>query len=250
MPLRRALRSAGDALLAKGGYRLTSLAHDIQDDDFQRLYERCKPYTMTSDQRMFGLHVAMRYLARGGVAGDVVECGVWRGGSAMLAALNLLDDPKPRHLYLYDTFTGMPKPTDLDVVAATGVRAAVTWLANETSDHNAWCYAPFDDVRANLASTGFPADRLHLIEGKVEDTLPACAPEQIALLRLDTDWYESTRHELVNLYPRLARGGVLIIDDYGHWAGSRQAVDEFFAALSEPPMLVPLDYTGRLAIKA
>ena len=71
-------------------------------------------------------------------------------------------------------------------------------------------------------------------------------PERIALLRIDTDWYESTRHELVHLYPRLSPGGVLIIDDYGHWQGARKAVDEYFQA---GLFLNHIDYTGRLAIK-
>ena len=109
--------------------------------------------------------------------------------------------------------------------------------------------AGFDEVRRNLASTGYPSDRLHFIRGRVEDTIPASAPESIALLRLDTDWYESTRHELTHLYPRLVRGGVLIIDDYGHWQGARQATDEYFSVLGSPVLLHRIDYTGRIAVK-
>jgi hypothetical protein len=100
-----------------------------------------------------------------------------------------------------------------------------------------------------VLSTGYPADRLHLVQGKVEDTLPGAAPARIALLRLDTDWYESTRHELVHLYPRLVPNGVLIIDDYGDWVGAKEAVDEYFAAQPFQPFLSRMDHTGRLAIK-
>jgi hypothetical protein len=84
----------------------------------------------------------------------------------------------------------------------------------------------------------------------VERTVPAAAPPALALLRLDTDWYESTRHELEHLYPRLSAGGVLIIDDYGHWKGSRRATDEFIAATPDFGLLSRIDGTGRLAIKS
>jgi hypothetical protein len=105
---------------------------------------------------------------------------------------------------------------------------------------NEWCVAGVQSVRKNVLSTGYPEEKLHLVQGKVEDTLPAAAPERIALLRLDTDWYESTRHELVHLYPRLVPNGVLIIDDYGDWVGAKEAVDEFLSRM---------DNTGRLIIK-
>lgn len=114
---------------------------------------------------------------------------------------------------------------------------------------SSWCYASIEDVRANLSGTGYDEARLHFVKGKVEDTIPEHAPEEIALLHLDTDWYESTRHELEHLYPRLARGGVLIIDDYGHWEGARRATDEFFTAAGIHLLLNRLDYTGRIAVK-
>jgi len=104
-------------------------------------------------------------------------------------------------------------------------------------------------VQANLGRTGYPAERIHYVKGKVEETIPATLPSRIALLRLDTDWYESTRHELQHLYPLLSTHGVLIIDDYGHWQGARQAVDEYFAASAEPVFLHRVDYTARLVVK-
>jgi O-methyltransferase len=103
-------------------------------------------------------------------------------------------------------------------------------------------------VRATLLETGYPAERLHLHRGPVEETLPRQSPGPLALLRLDTDWYKSTLHELEHLYPLLAGGGILIIDDYGHWQGARRAVDEYFA--DSPPLLLNrIDYTGRIAVK-
>ena len=110
-------------------------------------------------------------------------------------------------------------------------------------------YAGQPMVRDYLLSSGYPEERLHFVAGRVEDTLPAQAPAEIALLRLDTDWYESTRHELVHLYPRLSEGGVLLVDDYGHWAGAKRAVDEYFATEAPPLLLSRIDYTGRIGIK-
>jgi hypothetical protein len=108
---------------------------------------------------------------------------------------------------------------------------------------------PAEVVRERVESTGYPPERIHLIEGRVEDTLPATAPDRLALLRLDTDWYASTRHELLHLYPLLGDGGVLIVDDYGHYEGARQAVDEYFAERGETVLLQRIDYTGRMAVK-
>jgi len=98
-----------------------------------------------------------------------------------------------------------------------------------------------------MASTGYNMNRVHLHRGLVEETIPRFAPDRISILRLDTDWYESTKHDLVHLWPRLSPGGILIIDDYGHFAGARDAVDEFFA--SQPIFLFRVDYTVRMAVK-
>jgi hypothetical protein len=114
---------------------------------------------------------------------------------------------------------------------------------------NSWHYVPVEEVRAAVLSTGYPAERVHMVEGKVEDTLPGAAPERIAVLRLDTDWYASTKHEMEQLYPRLSPGGVLILDDYGHYEGARQAVDEYFAEHGGRPLLSRVDYTGRVGVK-
>jgi predicted O-methyltransferase YrrM len=105
-------------------------------------------------------------------------------------------------------------------------------------------------VRETVARAGYPAERIHFVKGAVEETIPRTLPGPLALLRLDTDWYQSTRHELVHLYPLLAPGGVLIVDDYGHWQGAARAVDEYFAAHPPGPLLTRIDYTGRLAVKA
>jgi hypothetical protein len=214
----------------------------------QAIVSRVAPYTLTSLDRRAGLILAVDYVVKQGIAGDIVECGVWRGGSMMAVALALMArGDTSRHLYLYDTYEGMSEPTAEDR-SHTG-EAAEAQLARTARGEGVWCEAGLDDVQANLWSTGYPRDKIHFIQGKVEDTIPARVPGGIALLRLDTDWYESTRHEMVHLYPRLATRGVLVIDDYGHWQGARQAVDEYFAASEVHHFLHRVDYTARLLIK-
>jgi hypothetical protein len=100
-----------------------------------------------------------------------------------------------------------------------------------------------------MRATGYPEDKLHFVEGEVETTIPAAAPEQISLLRLDTDWYRSTLHELNHLYPKLVRRGALIIDDYGAYEGSRKATDEYFADRSNPIFLGRIDEAARIGFK-
>lgn len=217
------------------------------DPELIALLERVRPYSVTSVERLASVVSATEHVVRSQLRGAIVECGVWKGGSMMAAACTLLrlglDD---RDLYLFDTFTGMSEPSacDIETAAANGVpaRASETWR-----EINEWCAVGLEEVRANLLSTGYPASRLHFVEGNVEDTIPGVAPQEIALLRLDTDWYESTSHELSHLYPRLSRGGILLIDDYGHWSGARRAVDEYFG--TRLPFLHRIDYTGRLALK-
>ncbi len=207
--------------------------------------------TMTSPERLFALIQAVRYVSTAGIVGDIVECGVWRGGSMMAAALTLIEcGDKMRELYLFDTFEGMSPPTSKDV-AIDGQPAHTLLGAQKKSDPgSAWCYATLDDVKSGMFSTGYDAVRMHFIQGKVEDSIPGQAPETIAILRLDTDWYESTRHEMEHLFPRLVRGGVLIVDDYGHWKGCRQAIDEYLQSRGIRLLLNRVDYTGRMAIKS
>lgn len=219
------------------------------EPSFASLYAECSSYSTTSVERMYALYKAVEFVLQNDIPGDFVECGVWRGGSAMLIALALRRAQcTDRHIWLYDTFSGMTQPTTKDVSQFEG-NARQRHEQSQTEGHNSWCYASLDDVTANLARTGYPLDRMHFIRGRVEETLPVHAPEKIALLRLDTDWYESTKSELIHLYPRLVRRGILILDDYGHWEGAREATDEYFQTIPERPHLCRIDYTGRIAVK-
>ena len=205
-------------------------------------YERVKRFTMTTPERVAALCDAVRYVDANGIAGAIVECGVYRGGSAMAAALTCTTS---REIWLYDTFEGMSAPTADDARASDG-RAAAALLDGAAKDDLIWCYSSEGEVAANMRSTGYPDGLVRLVKGKVEDTIPGVMPAEIAILRLDTDWYESTRHELEHLYLRLAPGGILIIDDYGYWAGARKAVDEYFGGAL---FLSRIDGTGRIAVK-
>jgi O-methyltransferase len=218
---------------------------------FVELYEACREFTMTSIERMYALFTATRHIAEAGVPGDFVECGVWRGGSVMLMALTLLRaGAGDRILWLYDTFSGMTPPEAQDVQAMSGRSAAEILAEHEkTTDDPFWGVASRPEVEKHIASTGYPHSRVRIVEGDVLETIPTHAPEKIALLRIDTDWYASTRHELEHLYPRLSSGGVLIVDDYGYWRGARKATDEYLATQSSPPLLHRVDYTGRVGVK-
>lgn len=216
---------------------------------------KVQPYTLTRELRIEAVLDAVRYVTAREVPGVFAECGVWLGGSVMAMLLQLkklgVDN---RDILLYDTFEGMTAPTEHDSSGFDG-HAQTIWDLSKAAGQRAWdgWFKPevfnLDKVRELLLTTGYPAKRLHFIKGKVEDTLPSQAPEQIALLRLDTDWYESTRQELVHLWPRVVQSGVMIVDDYGHWDGCRKAVDEYFGKEAKPVLLSRVDYTARITVK-
>lgn len=210
--------------------------------EWRETIDRVRDNTLVSDERMGGLIGAIEYVTQANIPGAIVECGVWRGGSSMAAALTLRRFGEMRPIYLFDTFEGAPPPGDEDV-DFRGDREVQAWDTTAAAAGG----IPIEAVEEAMRSTGYPMEHIRLVKGLVEDTVPRQAPQSIAVLRLDTDWYKSTRHELEHLYPRLAVGGVLIIDDYGHFEGARQAVDEYFA--ENPLLLARLDYSGRIAVK-
>jgi O-methyltransferase len=216
---------------------------DLDEAD-AALFREVQPYTLTGIERVVALRDAVRYVVAAGVEGAVVECGVWKGGSMLVVARTLLSlGVRDRDLYLFDTFTTMPPPGDADV-DAWGVPAADYY--DEAIAEPFYAFDQ-DEVRRLLVGTGYPEERLHFVKGMVEDTIPAHAPERVALCRLDTDWYVSTAHELRHLVPRIPAGGVVIVDDYGHFAGSRKALDEHLAEHG-PVLLHRIDYSGRLFV--
>lgn len=244
-------------LFYAGGYVLLPAWKDYpfypdMEKDFRESYTRNKKYTMTSMERMYAMYKATEYIIENKIEGAIVECGVWKGGSAMVGMDALLrKGVTDREFWLYDTYEGMSKPTEKDIMHS-GMSAKVEWdkLRNELGkESSSWCLATEGEVENNVLKTRYPKDHIVMVKGKVEETIPAQAPHAIALLRLDTDWYESTKHELEHLFPRLSIGGVLIIDDYGCWRGARQAVDEYFSKHQGKVFLQRIDYSGRIAVK-
>jgi len=239
----KSLRSVGlDIMRHRAG---ESYPPDFGVDDVE-IIRHVRPWTMTSVERIYALIQAVHYVSRSAIDGAIVECGVWKGGSMAAVARTLVQlNDVNRDLYLFDTFEGMPPPTGEDVDYSGG-RASVILK----KDPAYYCNdAPLDGVKKVLYDTGYPAAKIHFVKGNVKDTLPRQAPRSLSLLRLDTDWYASTKHELTHLFPILSKGGVLVIDDYGHWKGSRQAVDEYFEEHRIPILLNRIDYTGRIALK-
>ncbi|MFC9175377.1 TylF/MycF/NovP-related O-methyltransferase [Streptomyces sp. NPDC057107] len=217
------------------------------DDEARDIIRAVKPYSMTSPERLNAFILATRYIARHDIPGSIVECGVWRGGSMQACARTLLSAGETeRELYLFDTYEGMTPPTAEDL--RRDGRPAQELLDAQGKDRPIWAVASLEDVQAGFENVPYPKERVHYVQGRVEDTVPEQAPEQIAILRLDTDWYASTKHELEHLYSRLVSGGVLLIDDYGYWQGSRQAVDEFLDKTGERLLLLRMD-EGRIAVK-
>jgi hypothetical protein len=255
-----AVKTVTKAALGSVGYELKRVNTQIRlkdDEGFRADFEpeaidlikRVQPYTMTSPERIVALRDSIRYIVQAGIPGAIAECGVWRGGSmaAVAETLKALGDTT-RELYLYDTYEGMTKPTERDV-DLEGTSAMEDWQKNRFNPFYQLARAGLDEVKAVMAQTGYPAERLHYVQGPVEETLPAQAPQTLALLRLDTDYYESTLHEMVHLYPRLSSRGVLIVDDYGHFVGARQAVDEYLSDKGLSVLLNRIDYSGRLVVK-
>ncbi|MFC8077051.1 TylF/MycF/NovP-related O-methyltransferase [Streptomyces sp. NPDC057307] len=217
------------------------------DDGAKEIIRAVKPFTMTSPERLNAFILATRHVVRHNIPGDIVECGVWRGGSMQACAKTLLAlGETDRDLHLFDTFEGMPPPTAEDL--RRDGKSAEDLLAAQGKDRPIWAIASLEDVQAGFEQVPYPGERVHYVQGLVEDTVPQQAPEQISILRLDTDWYASTKHELEFLYPRLVSGGVLLIDDYGYWQGSRQAVDEFLEKTGERLLMLRMD-EGRIAVK-
>ena len=209
---------------------------------------RASKYSMTGITRMWALTRAFEYIHAKGVEGDYVECGVWKGGNLVLLAALQERIGERRMIYGFDTFEGMTQPSEVDIDfkghSASEMMAAVEKIDGDPSIH---VYASIDLVKRNLVEND--AKNIELIKGDVSQTLlnQNNLPKKISILRLDTDWYESTKVELEVLYPLLQPGGVLIIDDYGHFEGARKAVDEYFR--DDIQWMDYIDYSCRLIIK-
>lgn len=204
--------------------------------NFKQIYEISSPYTMTSLKKMKRLYESIIYINENNIEGAYVECGVFMGGSIMNMALTQLNYTKKVYIYLYDTFEGMTPEGKYDI-NHSGISASRLLLKKPHKK----CICSLEQVKKNVSLTGYPEDFLHFLKGDVAVTLKQTIPEKISLLRLDTDWYESTKIELEILYPRLVKGGVLILDDYGYWRGARKAADDYFSSIGITPKFEPME---------
>lgn len=217
-------------------WRLAEIRDLVLPGKFAELYRMVHPYTMGSRARLRGLYSGVRYVVEKDIPGDVVECGVAFGGSAALLGLTLKSCGANRKLWAFDTFEGLPAPTEAD----PDYDAAIPFAGAFRSDMSE--VMRLFDRFGILENTAF-------IKGLFQDTVPESPVKQIAVLHLDGDWYESVKVCLDHLYDRVSSGGVIQIDDYGHWAGARKAVDEFLDGRDIPGGLRYLDYSGRQIIK-
>ncbi len=245
------------SIIRSAGYRLTRYQPDrVLANEFPEMeawekvaIETTRPYTLTSIERQWALISALKYVHKKSIPGDIVECGVWKGGNLILAGLVGQKLGSRWKIWGYDTYKGMSEPTELDKENYDGQPAEKEFTKLKRDGFNAWCYSPLEEVSSNIKRCGLDLSNYRFIKGKCEETLTRAenVPDKVAILRLDTDWYESTKQELEVLFPRLEQHGVLIIDDYGHWSGAKKAVDEYFK--NQPILLNRVDYTCRMALK-
>jgi hypothetical protein len=181
---------------------------------------------------------AVNYILKNNIEGVIIECGVDSGNFEHIWINELMKNNAVRDIYLYDTFSGLVEPSKFDYTCRSAVLASMNndevynfWKNNIIDEKtNRWCYTPLETVQHRLNSTGYSQSNLHYIVGDVMETLKdkTKIPEKIAILRLDTDWYESSKYELEQMYDNVVIGGVIIFDDYYHWDGQRRATDDFF----------------------
>jgi hypothetical protein len=191
--------------------------------------------TMTSKERVEGLHQALKDVHLNSIEGDFVECGIYMGGNIIIAKKFFDSVNDLRNFYCYDTFKGMTEPGEFD-----GSKAHKIWQTD------AKCEASLDKVIEQFYFHKIFDNRIKIVEGDVRKTLKKeiDLPKKISILRLDTDFYDSTLIELQSLYHRIVLGGYLIIDDYGHWSGCKKATNEFFGEEFVLNNFKKLDYTG------
>lgn len=205
--------------------------------------------TMTPIIRQYALLNLLDYIFRKNIKGDLVECGVWFGGNLIIFDQLKKKYNSKKKIYGYDTFSGMPKPTvkDKDMQKKQ--------FFETYKDLNKKYYSPkkFNllKVKKNLNLNKVNLKEIKLFKGRVEDTLvkKENLPNKISLLRLDTDWFESTNVSLNQLYPRLVKGGVLIIDDYGWNSGCKKATDNYFKKKGGEVSFFRIDHEAVFLIK-
>jgi hypothetical protein len=195
--------------------------------DRELYVNKCLPYTMTQAPRLQVLWNCVELINKYELKGDLVEAGVYKGGSAMLMGYAMKHYGMTNKVIMFDTFAGMTKPSEKDY-KLNSIKKPNTiqkWEEKQRDGYNEWAYGSYEEVKSNFEKTGYK--KYQMVKGDILKTIPFKIKD-IAILRLDTDWYESTKHSMNHLYPCLQDGGFLIVDDYYCWAGAKQAIDEYF----------------------
>ncbi len=209
-------------------------------EQFRELYFQVRNFTMLSRERLYDFYLSVDYVMDNEIRGDIVEVGCWGGGALALALSRVITrHGQKRNVWGFDTFEGHPEPSsdELDVWGNNQLER----FEEFRSRGDDWCKVEIKQVRENVETVCASTKQLQLIKGKAEETLKVEVPETVSVLRIDVDWYEPSLASLDVLYPRLSRGGVLIIDDYGHHSGSRKAFNEYFR--SSCPKITHIDYS-------
>lgn len=222
------------------------------DEDFVSIFQS-NPNIGHFTEKLYTTYKATEYIVKNNIRGDLVECGVLEGRQIVIMALTLVKlGETSRKIYLYDTFEGMTEPGIYDFKKARNISSKDNhnkWLKLKRDNFNLYCYSPIDQVKKNVYSSGYPEENFIFVKGDIKKTAPNNFHEKIAFLRLDTDWYELTKHELECFYELLVKKGVLVIDDYGSWYGSRKAVDDYFSEKDLNPLLIRTQRSERLILK-
>jgi hypothetical protein len=217
---------------------------DIFDLEKMWLFWKVYPYTMSGYRRLSNVYELSKKIEIEKINGVFVECGVWRGGCAAVMAYVAKKARSGRKIWLFDSFKGLPEPTKEDGLIAKDYANNKTEGKLETIEK---CVGTLDEVKEVFFEVlGINSENVVIQKGWFQDTLPRAKEKigGIAILRLDGDWYESTKCCLENLYENVIVGGYVIIDDYGHWEGAKKALDEFFANRNIKAELIKIDYTG------
>ena len=230
--------------------RVLFLGHLFKNDILRLRVEKAHvflkvlPYTMAGYKRLANAYDLAQDIENNGVKGSFVEFGVWKGGISGAMAKVADSRGSKRIVWLFDSFEGLPEPTDKDGGVAQEYAEDKATGKFESIKR---CVGPLEDVQHLLFSVlRLQKENIKVEKGWFQETLPLVKTElgPIAILRLDADWYESTKYLLEELYDQVVSGGYIIIDDYGHWEGCKKAVDEFMEKRNIKTELIRIDYTG------
>lgn len=223
--------------------------------EFKGVWEQASPFTMLSRERVYHVYKAVLYCLQNKICGDFVQVGVWAGGGLVAIAKSLelyfgssmIPEFGSRTLiWGFDTFEGHGRPGEHEI-DIWGTSQAVVY--DELMD-GGWASVSKEEVQKNLLTCLGSLNGINLVKGRCEATLPDLAPDKVSVLIIDVDWFESTYSSLTHLWPRLAVGGILICDDYGHHSGARDAIDQYFTEIGEAPFFTHIDYSCISAVKS